>query len=231
MTGGLVAIHANGRSRDEVWNALKRKEVYGTSGNRILLWFNLLNAPGPEGAIRTVPMGGEVRMNHTPRFEVRAVGAFKQNAGCPPYSTTALTPEHLQWLCKGECYNPSDSRNKITRIEVVRIRPQIRADEPLAQLIEDKWRVFSCEPSEAGCVVQFEDPDFVAGGRPTVYYVRAIEEPSPAVNGGNLRCRSDETGRCLEPRPCYGDYRTPYSDDCLTGIEERAWSSPIFLDM
>ena len=230
MTGGLVAVHAAGRSRDAVWDALKRKEVYGTSGDRILLWFNLLNAPGVNGAPVTVAMGGDVRMARAPRFEVRAVGAFKQNPGCPDYNVTPLTHERLQWLCKNECYNPSDTRKRITRIEVVRIRPQIRAGEPLDQLIEDKWRVFPCEPSEAGCVVQFEDPDFVAAARPAVYYVRAIEEPSPAVNGGQLRCKSDESGRCIEVHPCYGDYRTSRADDCLGTIEERAWSSPIYVD-
>jgi hypothetical protein len=78
--------------------------------------------------------------------------------------------------------------------------------------------------------VQFEDPEFVASGRPAVYYARAIEEPSPAVNGGQLRCKYDESGRCIEVHPCYGDYRTPKSDDCLTTIEERAWSSPIYVD-
>jgi hypothetical protein len=230
MTGGLVAVHANGRSRDEVWKALKRKEVYGTSGDRILLWFNLLNAPRPDGTVTSVPMGGDVRMSGTPRFEVRAVGAFKQKPGCPEYSVNALSPARLQYLCKGDCYNPSDERKRITRIEVVRIRPQTSPGEPVAQLIEDKWRTFPCEPSATGCVVQFEDPEFAASGRPAVYYVRAIEEPSPAVNAGNLRCKYDESGRCIEPHPCYGDYRTPASDDCLTTIEERAWSSPIFVE-
>jgi hypothetical protein len=230
MTGGLVAVHAGGRSRDAVWNALKRKEVYGTSGDRILLWFNLLNAPAAEGVLATAPMGAEVRMERTPRFEVRAVGAFKQQPGCPAYSTTALSPERLQWLCRGECYNPSDTRKLITRIEVVRIRPQIRPHEPVAELIDDPWRVLPCEPSQAGCVVQFEDPDYLSAARPAVYYVRAIQEPSPAINGGALRCQFDEHGRCLEVHPCYGDYRTPASDDCLTAIEERAWSSPIYLD-
>jgi len=204
--------------------------VYGTSGDRILLWFNLLNAPGSDGSPVSVAMGGETAMDRSPRFEVRAVGAFKQKPGCPDYSVNALAHDRLQWLCKNECYNPSDERKRITRIEVVRIRPQITPGEPLDQLIEDKWRVFPCEPSDAGCVVQFEDPDFLAAARPAVYYVRAIEEPSPAVSGGQLRCKYDEGGRCIEVHPCYGDYRTAKSDDCLGTIEERAWSSPIYVD-
>ncbi len=230
MTGGLAAVHAEGRDSEAIWNALARKEVYGTSGDHILLWFNLLNAEQADGSIGVVPMGGEARMASTPRFEVRAVGALEQKPGCPESSTAALDAGRIAALCKGECFNPSDERKIITRIEVVRIRPQARRDEPVAGLIEDPWKKIPCEPSQNGCVVHFEDPEFTGAGRDTVYYVRAIEEPSPAVNAGNLRCHYDETGRCIEVNPCWGDYRTPESDDCLATIEERAWSSPIFVD-
>jgi hypothetical protein len=230
LTGGLAAVHADGRSRQAIWEALARKEVYGTSGDRILLWFHLLNAEGAGGEIPAVPMGGEVRMRTAPRFEVRAVGSFEQEPGCPEFATSALAPERLDRLCRGECYNPSDRRRLITRIEVVRIRPQSSPGEAVAALIEDPWRVLPCPPSPAGCVVHFDDPEFPASGRDTLYYVRAIQEPTLAVNGGLLRCVHDESGQCVEVRPCYGDYRTDRDDDCLESIEQRAWSSPIFLD-
>ncbi len=183
-----------------------------------------------DGENGSLPMGSETVMAGTPRFAVRTVGAFKQTPGCPDYSVNTLTPERLHKLCKGECYHPSDERKLITRIEVIRIRPQAKPDEPVAGLIEDPWQVFPCEPNQAGCAIEFEDPDFAQAGRDTVYYVRAIEEPSPTVNGGLLRCDYDKAGNCIKVNPCYGDYRTDASDDCLAPTEERAWSSPIFVD-
>jgi len=97
-------------------------------------------------------------------------------------------------------------------------------------LIEDPWRRVECEPDAAGCVVRFEDPEFVWAARDAVYYARAIEEASQAVNGANLRTEFDAEGDAVSTRPCYGDFRTGFGDDCLAPVKERAWSSPIFVD-
>ena len=171
-------------------------------------------------------MGSEVQMQGNPLFEVRAVGSFRQLPGCPDYATRGLPAGRLQRLCRGECYNPAEERKRITRIEVVRIRPQAHAGEAVAPLIEDPWRVFECDGGPDGCAVRFSDEAFSAAGRDTLYYVRAIEEPSLAVNGALLDCQYDAAGNCvgINPRPASRE------DDRLAPIEERAWSSPIFVD-
>ncbi|NRA09208.1 MAG: DUF3604 domain-containing protein [Myxococcales bacterium] len=223
LTGGLAAVHAEGRDRESLWDAMQRREVYGTSGPRILLWFDLLNAPG--GA--PLPMGSEVTLEEPPIFQVRAVGSLEPRAGCEADATSALSPERLERLCRGECYRPSEQRRIITRIEVVRIRPQQGPDERVTALVEDPWKILTCSGGPDGCHAAFVDDDYVKSGRDALYYVRAIEQPSQAIDADPLGCTRDVDGRCIEIEPCF---ERPESDDCLSETEQRAWSSPIFVD-
>jgi len=223
-TGGLVAVHATGRARNAVFSALQRKEVYGTSGPRILLWFDLLESDG-----EVLPMGSSTRRAENPRLRVRAAGSFVQQEGCPDVAVRNLGRERLEQLCRGECYFPSSRRRLIDRIEIVRIRPQNAADEPIDDLIDDPWRTHECAPDPDGCVFELEDGEFAEAKRDVVYYARAIEESSSAIHGENpLGCTTDEQGRCVEVAPC--GVRVPKSDDCLAPTQQRAWSSPIFVD-
>jgi hypothetical protein len=230
VTGGLAAVHARGRNRNAIWGALKRKEVYGTSGQRMLLWFDLLN-PSTQTEEGILPMGSETAMSEFPRFRARALGAFEQIPGCPEHSLNALSPERLDLLCRGECYNPSNQRQAISRIEVIRIRPQKYPNEPVNPLIEDPWKSFDCDTNSSnGCEVEFTDPEFAANGRDTVYYVRALQASQSTINAGGLRCELDEQGQCISVNPCYGDDRTSEDDNCIDEAQHRAWSSPIFID-
>jgi hypothetical protein len=223
--GGTVAVHARGRDRDAIWDALQERAVYATSGPRMLLWFDRT-----DGDTRHA-MGSETTAHAAPRFEARAVGAFVQKAGCPEHVFDALGADRVESLCLGECIHPSDERQLIDRFEVVRIRPQLTADEDITTLVEDPWRVFECEPDPAGCKVEFEDPEFASSARDTVYYVRALQTPTPAMNGANMNTRI-EGGRAVSVEPCRvgGGRGADPSDACLADVQERAWSSPIFVD-
>jgi hypothetical protein len=218
--GGLAAVHAASRNRKDIWDALQRREVYGTSGPRILLWFDLLN--GPDGEVR--PMGSEVSMAVAPRFEVRALGSFEPKPGCPEWVEAGLGASRVANLCHDECYFPSDVRRPIVAIEVVRITPQRVAGEDIDPLIEDPWRRYDCEGGAEGCVVRFSDDDFAGGARDALYYVRALEEARPAILGDPLRPQRDASGKVVSISIC------DTGDDCLDDVRERAWSSPIFVD-
>ncbi len=218
LTGGLVAVHAPKRTRDAIWTAFSKREVYGTSGERILLWFDLINA-GDE----RVPMGSQLAFEGTPKFRVRAAGGLVQLPGCPDSVAASLGTDRVAHICAGECYNPSDKRRRISRIEVIRIARQMAETEAVEDLIEDPWLTIPCPLGSDVCEVEFEDPQRGTSGRELLYYVRAIQEPTPAVNAGLLRCKD---GAC---NPCFGGYQTALDDDCLSMNEERAWSSPIYL--
>lgn len=223
-TGGLVAVHAAGRNRDAIWDGLARREVYATSGDRTLVWFDLLNGPGGETS-----MGSEVQLDHTPRFRVRALGAFEQQPGCPDFAVAALGRERIESLCGGECYRPGDRRKVIERIEVVRIRPQVTPDEDIAGLIENDWRSFDCPADGNGCEFEFEDTDYILAERPALYYARVIQAEEPLIGGDPFGCRYDDAGNCIAREYCVGANAGP-DDLCQAPASPRAWTSPIYLE-
>ena len=221
MSGGLVAAHSPSRSRESIWDALERKEVYATSGPRILLWFDA------EAQSKSLAMGSEVNLSESPVFTVKAAGSLKQKPGCPDSSTGGLTKDRLEKICNSECYNPSNERRLISRIEVIKILPQQFEDEPVEGLVNDVWKSFPC--NSTSCKVSFQDEQFAIGRRDAVYYVRAIEEPTPTLSADPLGCEFDESGQCIKAEVCrVGVHEN--RGECIAPAEHRAWSSPIFVN-
>jgi hypothetical protein len=76
--------------------------------------------------------------------------------------------------------------------------------------------------------VRFSDPEFARDGRDTLYYARAHEVESPALNGATLSTEFDADGNAVAVTPCMGELVD--RGGCLAAVQERAWSSPIFVD-
>jgi hypothetical protein len=225
QTGGLAAVHTEGRSKEQIWSAFKRHETYATSGPRILLWFNMLN--GNE----KIPMGAVRIQDDNPTFEVKAMGSFEQKVGCPEDAYTALGANRVEQLCYDECYNPSDVRKTITRIEVVRVMPQEYENQPVEDRIQDPWLVHNCPKNQVGCEFNFTDNEFESSKIDMSYYVRAIEEPSMQINTKGVRCERDAEGNCISVNICTQDWRRPRDVEACSELDEpRAWSSPIYVD-
>ena len=119
----------------------------------------------------------------------------------------------------------------IAAIEVVRIRPQRTADEPVGAPDRGRLAAFRVRAGSGGLrgSVRGRRVRRLARATPSTTCARS-RPPTPAINGANLRTEFDAEGRAVRVSPCLGGYRTPASDDCLAPVQERAWSSPIYVD-
>ena len=209
--GGLIGVWAEENSRDALFDAMRRREVFGTSGPRIQPRFfggwelpkNLCSDPDMLArAYRAgVPMGADLppRAGRAPAFLASALA----DAG-----TEALPGLPLQSLQVVKGWADADG-NHHQRIFEVAGDPDNGADVDLN----------SCTPRGEGfaqlCSV-WEDPEFDAGQR-AVYYLRAVENPSCRYSAWQCLAMPEAE----RPAECAAPAVGPV-------IQERAWSSPIW---
>jgi hypothetical protein len=244
-TGGHSVVWAEENSRDSIFEALKRKETYGTSGTRLVVRFfggwdfprNLcrLNFV-PFGYAKGVPMGGDLparRGGGPPSF---IVAAWKDD-----FIGTNL--EQIQ-IVKGWVTRDGKTHERVHRLAGDPgnpAHPEVGVD---AQ---------TCAPKPGGyerlCRV-WEDPDFDPA-QAAFYYVRVLERPVCRYSTHWCRerigvdplqldqCRLDLTAmgsssdpllqaRATQGAACCSDQTTfPFVQPV---IQERAWTSPIWYD-
>ncbi len=210
--GGLTAVWAEENSRNAIFDALKRREAYGTSGPRITVRFFGGDDYAPDlceraelveqGYKNGVPMGGDlpaIEAGSAPSFVVSAM----QDPGTAERPGTPL--QKLQVI-----------KGWVDAQEQAHVQVYDVAQAPSQDASVD---LNTCEPQGTGastlCTV-WKDPDFDVS-EPAYYYVRVVENPV---------CRWSWT-ECLKlpedqrPESC-GDPAIAKT------LQERAWTSPIW---
>lgn len=212
--GGLTGVWATQNNRDSLFDAMQRKEVFGTSGPRIqprlfASWDYPDNLCQRADALdiayaKGVSMGQDLPK----RGDAKAPRFFVQAAADAGTANAPGTPLQRLQIIKGWVNKAGESVQKIYEV----------AGDPDNGASVD---LQSCATQGAGfqqlCTV-WQDPDFDASLH-AVYYLRVIENPS---------CRYD-AWQCIglkgEDRPADCDINTAERPKI---IQERAWTSPIW---
>ncbi len=211
--GGLAAVWAEENSRGSIFDALRRREVYGTSGPRMTVrFFGGWNYPddlcaasnlAEQGYAKGVAMGGDLPARPAgAKGPVFAVSALR-DPGTAQRPGTAL--QRIQ-IIKG--WADADGTFHQQVVDVAGNKSNGAGVDP-----------DSCQPTGPGansyCAV-WRDPDFDPSMR-ALYYARVFENPSCRYAGWMCLASNGEN------RPANCD------DERLSKvIQERAWTSPIW---
>jgi len=210
--GGLTGVWAEENNREAIFDAMKRKEVFATSGTRISVRFfasfdfpNNLTQYTMEDMIhkayeKGVPMGGDIyqNKNQSPSF---LVWAAKDSLSANLHSLQIVkgwedengTYEKVYDIACSDGFNTNNNKCLLNE-----------------SLVDLKTCEFSKTKGASELKVMWTDPEFIPSKR-AFYYVRVLENPT---------CRwstydANELG--IEP-----------VEDIPSVIQERAWSSPIW---
>ena len=208
--GGLVGVWAEENSRDAVFDALKRREVFGTSGTRIQVRFFggwalpdlCASSEMVADAYRAgIPMGQTLpaRRSHAPMFFVNALAD-------PGSSVRSGTPLQRIQIVKGW-----HGKDGIFHERVFEAAGQ--ADNG-ADVSRNTCAIEG--PGATSLCSVWQDPEFDSA-QSAVYYARVIENPSCRWNA--WQCSALPAGD--RPKECAAP-NIPWK------IQERAWTSPIW---
>ncbi|MFK7975619.1 MAG: DUF3604 domain-containing protein [Halioglobus sp.] len=238
--GGLAVVWAEENSRDSIFNGMRNREAYATSGTRpIVRFFAGQNYPDnlctdadmlTKAYAGGVPMGGDIEAGQTsPRFLVSAA----KDPGSP--GNAGIDLQRIQ-VIKGWLDAQGKTHEKV--YDVAGSAKNGASVDPQ-----------TCAPTGTGhanlCTV-WDDPDYNSE-QAAFYYVRVLENPS--CRWSTLQCQADGVNpfakNCSEQaqqmtalRQDEGAIGDVYKNCCLDEsqqpfysptLQERAWTSPIWL--
>jgi hypothetical protein len=210
--GGLVAVWAESNTRENVYDALDRREAYATSGNRIQIRFfagygfkksyQNHQALLKDGYEKGVPMGSDLNLKkkRQPEFLIWA-------AKDPEMATLDRIQVVKGWHKDGALYEQifdvalSDGR---------KLNPDgtVPNNGAIVNMETGEW---SFDKGDEELFTHWQDPYFDAELN-AFYYLRVLETPTASW-------------RLLDQIR----YGIQYPDNAELVVQERAWSSPIWI--
>jgi len=213
---GYAAVWAKENTRESIFSAMKRKEVYASTGSRITLRFfggwdyNIEDADNPNlasiGYKKGVPMGGD--LTHGPKG---TVPSFLIRATKDPKGANLDRLQIIKgWLSGLD----GKSHEKIYNIALSDGRTENPSNgkvDPVGSTVDVASASYMNSIGDAELAVVWKDPDFNQKEL-AFYYVRVLEIPTPRWHAKSMRDRN--------------------SLEAPVGIpivaQERAYSSPIW---
>ncbi len=214
VASGLAAVWATENTREAIFDAMERKEVYATTGSRMMVRFfggweftdQDVNsrAPAFAGYTKGVPMGGDLP-------------AMPSGASAPTFMVYALRDpiganlDRIQ-IVKGWLDGEGKTHEKVYDVAWSGDRTP-GADgklPPVGNTVDVANANWTNTIGASELTTVWTDPDFDAGHR-AVYYARVIEIPTPRWS-------------------TYDAFRfgIPIPEGAPTSTQERAYTSPIW---
>ncbi len=181
VSSGYAAVWATENTREAIWDAMKRKEVYATTGPRMTVWFfgswnfdakdGEQRAPGRIGYSKGVSMGGDLGKAPKGKSPTFLVASLKD-----PYSGNL---DRIQ-IVKGWLDKKGKTHEKVYDVVWFGDRkPDANGKLPAVGNTVDvanaTWKNTIGSPE---LITVWEDPDFDPKQR-AFYYARVIEIPTP----------------------------------------------------
>ena len=183
VSSGLAAVWATENTREAIWDAFKRREVYATTGSRILVrfwggWeFEAADAasrlPGATGYTKGVPMGGDMPGRVGDASPTFLVAALKD-----PYSGNL---DRIQ-IVKGWLDSDGNTQERVYNVAWGDADSrQLDSDgklPPVGNTVDVANATWTNTIGDPELITVWTDPDFDADQR-AFYYARVIEIPTP----------------------------------------------------
>lgn len=177
---GYAAVWAKENTREAIFDAFKRREVYASTGPRIAVRFfggfdytdsDLYNPNFAAAAYRGgVPMGGE--LSHSDQAPVFLVTALKDPKGA--------NLDRIQ-IIKGWLDNKGKTQERIFDVAVSdnrKIKNNGRVNKAVGDTVDIKTATYKNSIGEVSLAARWIDPDFNANQQ-AFYYARVLEIPTP----------------------------------------------------